>query len=343
MQSSNTGVKTLPYVEKYRPKVLSEVKSHGEILDSLTKFLKTNSLPHLLFFGPPGTGKTSVIKCCCVQLFGEYVEHMTQTFNASNDRGIETVRTKIKPFVESKTSTFLGEHMGKLPKVVILDEVDSMTLEAQGMLRQIIEKSSPTTRFCLICNDIDKISGPLQSRCTLYRFSPICVEDMFERLNEISVAEKIFIASNAVDAITIISRGDMRIAINTLQKLKLTLPEKDLIAIDDVYNVSGIPTPQLNKEIYEKFISLTVDPQTANLKQNLKMVNDILVENNITIPHMLEEIKNMILLDSKNLTLERQIYLIKHLSVSEEFANVNLSFETILMNVACAFVLAQEI
>jgi DNA polymerase III delta prime subunit len=336
-------VKTLPYVEKYRPKVLSDVKSHGEILGSLTKFLKTNSLPHLLFFGPPGTGKTSVIKCCCVQLFGEYVEHMTQTFNASNDRGIETVRTKIKPFVESKTSTFLGEHMGKLPKIVILDEVDSMTLEAQGMLRQIIEKSSPTTRFCLICNDIDKISGPLQSRCTLYRFSPICVEDMFDRLKEISAAEKISIASNALDAITLISRGDMRIAINTLQKLKLTLPTKDLIETDDVYNVSGIPTPELNAEIYEQFITLAIDPENSSLKENLKKIIDILVDNNITIPHMLEELKNQILVDSTNLTLGKQIYLIIRLSVTEEFANVNLSFETILTNVACAFVEVREV
>ena len=151
-------INQLPWIEKYRPKEIDQVISHKEIITSLKKFIEKKSLPHLLFFGPSGSGKTSTIKCCANEIYGKYIDCMILELNASNERGIETVRTKIKNFVCNRNSIFLPLNVRGIFKLVILDEIDSMTVEAQGMLRQTIEKHSSTTRFCLICNDIDKIN-----------------------------------------------------------------------------------------------------------------------------------------------------------------------------------------
>ena len=328
--------KQLPWVEKYRPKQIDYIISHQEIILSLKKFIEMKTLPHLLFFGPSGSGKTSTIKCCANEIYGQYMDCMILELNASNERGIDTVRTKIKNFVSNQNSIFLPPEIRNIFKLVILDEIDSMTVEAQGMLRQTIEKNSKTTRFCLICNDIDKINIALQSRCALYRFAPLNNKDMEKRLNEICNVEKIKYNTNAMDAIIKISKGDMRAAINTLQHVALTVDNK--ITIENVYKISGHCMPEINNDIFMELVKLSKNKIT--LAKCVDIIIDIVVDNNITIFNLLEELKSIII--SSNYNTNQKIYLIENFAQNEIYDAVNVDPKNILMIICSLFVLVHS-
>jgi DNA polymerase III delta prime subunit len=333
----STNKKQLPWVEKYRPKQIDYIISHQEIILSLKKFIGMKTLPHLLFFGPSGSGKTSTIKCCANEIYGQYTDCMVLELNASNERGIETVRTKIKNFVCNRSSIFLPQELRSIFKLVILDEIDSMTVEAQGMLRQTIEKHSTTTRFCLICNDIDKINIALQSRCALFRFAPLNIRDMKKRLLEICEIEKIKYDKNAIDAIIKISRGDMRSAINTLQHVKQTVSDK--ITIDNVYKISGHCMPEVNIEIFNKLMNLSKNK--INFQKCIEEIINIVVDNNITIFNLLEELKNIVI--SSNFNTSQKIYLIENFAQNEVYDSVNVDPKNILMIISSLFVIVPNI
>jgi len=327
----------LPWVEKYRPKQIEYIISHQEIILSLRKFIEMKTLPHLLFFGPSGSGKTSTIKCCANEIYGQYTDCMILELNASNERGIETVRTKIKNFVSSRNGIFLPQETRGIFKLVILDEIDSMTVEAQGMLRQTIEKNSVTTRFCLICNDIDKINIALQSRCALFRFAPLNVEDMKLRLEEICVIEKIKYDKDAIDAIIKISKGDMRAAINTLQHVKLTVNKK--ITVDNIYRISGHCMPEVNVDIFKKLMNLSGGKTV--LKECINEITDVVVDNNITIFNLLEELKNIVMASKFN--TKQKIFLIDNFAKNEIYDAVNVDPKNILMILCSLFVIVPQI
>lgn len=329
--------KQLPWVEKYRPKKMDHIISHNEIIMSLKKFIEMKTLPHLLFFGPSGSGKTSTIKCCANEIYGQYTDCMILELNASNERGIETVRTKIKNFVCNKSGIFLPQESRDIFKLVILDEIDSMTVEAQGMLRQTIEKHSITTRFCLICNDIDKINIALQSRCALFRFAPLNFVDMKKRLQEICETEKIKYEENAIEAIIKISKGDMRSAINTLQHVKLTVSNK--ITIKNVYKISGHCMPEVNIGIFNKLVDLSKNK--INLQVCIDEITNIVVENNITIFNLLEELKNIVI--TSKFTTNQKIYLIDNFAQNEVYDSVNVDPKNILMIISSLFVIVPNI
>ena len=170
----------LPFVEKFRPDSLADIVSHREIIDTVTKFVDEKKLPHLLFHGPPGTGKTSPIIAIARKMFGARYKNSVLELNASDERGIDVVRNQIKSFCATQ------QIMSKGIKLVILDECDAVTSSAQFALRRIIEKYTKTTRFCLICNYVSKIIPALQSRCTRFRFSPLAPEHVSQRLDEIA-------------------------------------------------------------------------------------------------------------------------------------------------------------
>lgn len=329
--------KKLPWVEKYRPAKIDQIISHQEIIKSLNKFIAMKTLPHLLFFGPSGSGKTSTIKCCATEIYGKYADCMILQLNASNERGIETVRTKIKNFVTNKNSTFLPLNFRNIFKLVILDEIDSMTVEAQGMLRQTIEKNSNTTRFCLICNDIDKINIALQSRCAFYRFAPLNAKDMRKRLISICNIEKIDYEKDAIDAIIKISRGDMRSAINTLQQSKLTINSK--ITADDIYMMTGYCMPQINHDIFNYLIKLS--KSKIQLNKCINKITDIVINNNITIFNMLEELKSIVM--KSDFTTSQKIFLIEHFAQNELYDAVNVDNKNILMIISSLFVIVNDI
>jgi len=329
--------KQLPWIEKYRPTEINRIISHKEIINSLQSFIKMKTLPNLLFFGPSGSGKTSTILCCANEIYNQYTAYMVLQLNASNERGIETVRTKIKNFVSNRNSIFLPEGIRRIFKLVILDEIDSMTVEAQGMLRQTIEKNSNSTRFCLICNDIDKINIALQSRCALFRFSPIKMTDMKNRLIEICAFEKIKHDDDALDAIIKISRGDMRSAINTLQYINLTVNK--IITIDDVYKISGNCMPIINHDLFT--ILMNVSKKKIKLQKSVEKIIDIVIENNITVFSLLNELKNIVM--KSKLTIKQKMFLIDNFAQIEIYDSVNVDLKNILMIISSLFILMQNI
>lgn len=336
--NTTSSSKDLPWVEKYRPRQIDDIISHREIIQSLKKFINMKTLPHLLFFGPSGSGKTSTIMCCANEIYGRKFTHcMILQINASNERGIEIVRNKIKNFVSNKNSIFLPPKNRNVFKLVILDEIDSMTVEAQGMLRQTIEKNSTTTRFCLICNDIDRINIALQSRCTLYRFAPLNEADMKSRLQTIGSEEKIPYNEDSLDAIIAISKGDMRTAINTLQHVSLTVNHK--ISPKDVYKISGHCIPHIISDIFLCLGNLTNGK--ISIGDCIEVTTKRVIDNNITIFNLLEELKNMVM--ASKLKTSQKIFLVDNFALNEVYDSVNVDPKNIIMIITSLFVLVSKI
>jgi len=325
----------LPWIEKYRPDHIDGIVSHGRIIKILKGFIDRKTLPHLLFFGPSGSGKTSTIICCIKEIYGEYVDIMTMKLNASKERGIDTVRNKIKNFVSNMNTVFLPVEKQDIFKIVILDEIDSMTVEAQGMLRQTIEKYSRTTRFCLICNEIDKINVALQSRCTLFRFSPLKAPSILERLKEICKKEKIAYDKNALDALVSISNGDMRVAINMLQLIGNKSTARR-IEIDNVYKMSGNCHPKNLTKIIHALEKISENKQT-NFEQTVQAVNALMSDNNVTVASLLREINNYII--KSDMILHKKIYIINAIAQNEIYDSVSVDSRNIIMGIVSAFVL----
>lgn len=202
------------WVEKYRPRTLNDIVGLNHIIDSLQVFLENpKTMPHLLLAGIPGTGKTTVALCIARELFGEKWKSFTLELNASDERGINTVRDRIKDF-----SRYSRVGFGDAPyALIILDESDQMTRPAQTALRRIMETSSRTSRFILICNYSSKIIEPLQSRCAIFRFSKLDKDAMVEHLKNIAEKENLRLLEEAAERIVEYSEGDLRYAINALQ------------------------------------------------------------------------------------------------------------------------------
>lgn len=212
-----------PWVEKYRPKNLDDVASQDHAVKVLKKTLESANLPHMLFYGPPGTGKTSTILALAKQLYGPNLyKSRVLELNASDERGISIVRQKIKNFARLTVSNASKEDLANYPcppyKIIILDEADSMTNDAQSALRRTMETYSGVTRFCLICNYITRIIDPLASRCSKFRFRSLNNENALNRLKYIVDKEDIALENEDVlHEVLKISNGDLRKAITYLQ------------------------------------------------------------------------------------------------------------------------------
>ncbi|XP_074015617.1 replication factor C subunit 5 isoform X1 [Numenius arquata] len=230
---ARAGGANLPWVEKYRPQALSELVSHRDILSTVQRFISEDRLPHLLLYGPPGTGKTSTILACAKQLYREReFGSMVLELNASDDRGIDIVRGPILSFASTRTIFKKGF------KLVILDEADAMTQDAQNALRRVIEKFTENTRFCLICNYLSKIIPALQSRCTRFRFGPLTPELMVPRLQHVIQEEGVDVTEDGMKALVTLSSGDMRRALNILQSTTMAFGK---VTEENVYTCTGHP------------------------------------------------------------------------------------------------------
>ncbi|GAA6056419.1 hypothetical protein JCM3770_000693 [Rhodotorula araucariae] len=232
-----------PWVEKYRPKNLEEVSAQDHTVQVLKKTLGSSNLPHMLFYGPPGTGKTSTILALCKQMFGpDLYRSRVLELNASDERGISVVREKIKNFAKT-TVTHNHDPNFHAPafKIIILDEADSMTQDAQSALRRIMETYSKITRFCLICNYVTRIIEPITSRCSKFRFKPLDTTSTESRLREICLAEKVDCPDAALSALIRTSDGDLRRAITYLQSAsRLAAATGEPITPQGVQEIGGV-------------------------------------------------------------------------------------------------------
>lgn len=218
------------WTEKYRPRTLDEIVNQTEIIERLKGFVINANIPHCLFLGPPGTGKTTSAHCLSRDLYGDNYKDYIMELNASDERGIGTIREVVKTF--SRTMS-----LGKVTfKILILDEVDNMTAAAQNALRRLMEVNSSTCRFILLGNYGGKIIEPIQSRCTLFRFSYMTKEDQNKFLSEIIKKENVNISDGGLEAIFDVCRGDLRKALNILQS---TASIKGIITADIIYTITG--------------------------------------------------------------------------------------------------------
>ena len=223
------------WVEKYRPRKFEEIVGQQEIVSRLQSFVEKKSLPHLLFAGPPGVGKTCAALCIAHQLFGDGWRPNFLELNASDERGIDTIRTKVKDYARTRP-------IGDVPyKVVYLDESDALTSDAQHAMRRTMEMYTHTCRFILACNYSGRIIEPIQSRCAIFRFKRLSEKEVTQMLKRIARGEKLTLTPGAIKAIIYVSEGDMRRAINVLQAaavLKKKVDEKV------IYEVSAVARPK---------------------------------------------------------------------------------------------------
>jgi replication factor C subunit 2/4 len=268
-KENNNYLCEIPWVEKYRPDNLDGIVEHTEIITILRNAIITGKLQHLLLHGPPGTGKTSTIHAVTNELFGPNVIHdRVIELNASDDRGIGTVRNKIISFAK----TAIGSKDPNYPcpdfKIVILDEADTMTEEAQAALRKVIEKMSKITRFCFICNYVKKIIEPIASRCMKLKFKPIRNKFIFDKLKFICTVENLNVSEDCLNALIEISEGDARRTIMNLQNLQYLIKYKKNISREDIIQMNG----NIDKN---KFKNFWIICSTGSIYQIKKLASDI--------------------------------------------------------------------
>jgi len=279
-----------PWIEKYRPKTLDDIIDQDDIVKMLKNTVETGNLPHLLFHGPAGTGKTSTILAVARELFGPKVyRKRIIELNASDERGINIVRKKIVKFAKMKPCSSDKDYKKVSYKIIILDEADAMTTEAQSALRKVMEDYSEITRFCFICNYINKIIDPINSRCVKYRFKSMRKKDMFGKLKDISVAENINIDNNAIKEIIHMGRGDMRKSIMYLQNSKYI--ESDKISIDNIRDITGYIPENITKNINKICMYAT----ELNIK-NVHNLTNIIYKRGYPIENILYQLNDIVLM-----------------------------------------------
>ncbi len=230
------------WAEKYRPSDFTDIVGQEEIVKRIQAFVKHKNLPHLMFAGPPGVGKTSTALVIAKQLYGENWRQNIIELNSSDERGIDVVRTKVKDFARTKS-------IGDVPfKICILDESDSLTREAQQALRRTMENYTGTCRFVLLANYSSKIIEPIQSRCAIFRFKPLAESEVIKIIDKIAAAEKLTITEEARKALVEVSEGDCRKLENIIQSCAVMSAN---ITGDLIFEVASVARPKEVKEVIE--------------------------------------------------------------------------------------------
>jgi replication factor C small subunit len=245
------------WTEKYRPQTLEDVVGQKEIVARLKSYVKNKTLQNLLFSGPAGTGKTTCALAIARALFGDSWRGNMLELNASDERGIDVIRNKVKDFARTKP-------LGDVPyKVIYLDESDALTREAQQALRRTMENYTNTCRFILSCNYVSKIIDPIQSRCAVFRFSPLKKEELKERVEFVAKGEGVKIEESGANAILEIAQGDVRTALNLLQA---TAASADKIDEENVYKAAQKAKP---KEV-EDCVKMSLDGDFLGAKNKME-------------------------------------------------------------------------
>ena len=249
------------WTEKYRPDTLREVVGQDEIIDRLKAFVDNESIPHMLYAGPAGTGKTTSAIALAKDLYGEKWKQNFMETNASDERGIDVVREKIKDF--ARTKPIDADY-----KIIFLDEADSLTQDAQQALRRTMEQFSDNCRFIMSCNYSSKIIDPIQSRCAVFRFNRLEEDKVKEYIQRLGEKEDFQISEDAIDAIMRVSSGDLRRVTNILQTAAI---QTDKIDEEDIYGVAA----SLRPEEIQKILALALNEKFMDARDKLA---DLMIE-----------------------------------------------------------------
>ena len=308
------------WIEKYRPKTLDEVVGQDAIIERLKAYVKTKNVPHLIFAGPAGTGKTTSALALAKELFGEEIWRQNLLeLNASDERGIGIIRGKIKDFARTAP---IGDRQFK---IIFLDEADSLTSDAQAALRRTIERYSHICRFILSVNYSSKIIEPIQSRCAVFRFKPIKAEDIKKYMRTIAAKEKLEIASDGLETLIFIARGDMRKAINTLQ-VGASINKK--ITADVLYETSATARPEEVKALINTALS-------GNFMAARNQLYDLLITYGLSGEDIIKQIHSSIF----DLTIpdENKVLLLEKTGETEfrivEGSNEHIQLESLLAQI----------
>ncbi|MFH8086688.1 MAG: replication factor C small subunit [Candidatus Aenigmatarchaeota archaeon] len=266
------------WAEKYRPKKLSEVINQKHVVERIKTFVEEKNIPHMLFAGPPGTGKTTVALCIAYELYGKNWRQNVLEKNASDERGIDVIRGEIKDFARIKP-------IGEIPyKLIILDEADALTPDAQNALRRTMESYTSVTRFILICNYSSKIIEPIQSRTAVFRFKLLSDADIRKFIQRIAAGEKLKITEDAFQALIEISEGDLRKVANLLQAAS-SIDKK--ITAETIYDVASRAKPMDVKEMLE----LTLKGKFEDARKKLQ---DLILRQGLSGSDIISEIHRQI-------------------------------------------------
>ena len=309
--------RNLPWVEKYRPKNINKIFDQNEIITTLKECINEKcNIPHFLFYGTPGTGKTTTALALCYQIFkNENYNDRVLELNASDERGIKVVREKIKTFAKLKIKE--KENIPNF-KVIILDEADALTDESQFALRRIIEVYSKSTRFFFICNYVTKINKAIISRCVVYRFKPLNFNSVKKMLKNICKNECIKITDNNLEKIQLYSDGDLRKAINTLQKINY-FDENDYVD-NMLFSISE-----------ESFIYIIDKIKKVNRYKDLVKLTVLFINNSYGGNNILYEMSKNILKSDK-ITNNQKNLLFKKCAYFDFLLNTGSNEELIIIN-----------
>ena len=314
----------IPWTEKYRPKTINRLLDNENIIKIMKKCLQKNNIPHMIFFGPPGVGKTSAALALCYQLFGpKFIDDRVLELNASDERGIKVVRTTIKNFAKKKLrENHLEKYEFSVPdyKIIILDEADALTQDSQFALRRIIEKYSNTTRFFLICNYISKINTAIISRCAKFRFKMIDEKIIYNCLRNIVDKENIKISKSNIKKIMYYSDGDLRKAITNLQRFTFLTKDNTLLLEDLIIIFDS-----------NKFKKLLEYIKENNTYEDIKLLVDTILRKNYTTQSFIKNFCEQVII-SPDINDIQKCLIIQKIANLEYMLNKNCNENIILLN-----------
>ncbi len=286
------------WTEKYRPATFVDIKGQKEIVEKIKAFVGSKNMPHLLFSGPAGVGKTTLSLVIARELFGENWRENTLELNASDERGIDVVRVKVKDFARTKA-------IGDVPfKLIYLDESDALTREAQQALRRTMENYTKTCRFILSCNYSSKIIDPIQSRCAVFRFKPLSKEEIKEVIRTVCIGEggevQQLLSPDAVEALYEVSDGDVRRLTNIMQSCFVLKKEGERIEPEHIFSMASVAKP---KEVNEVLSLAAKGNFLESRKKLLSLMLDYGLSGLDVIRQIQKEIWNLKLDDKKKVEL----------------------------------------